>query len=149
MTLKLVQPTVEAMQATDMDRFLQMGEPTAPPKWLVPETEEEEEAELPPSLPPVHDHTFEDSWQDLPTVKDQLSLFPESTRVKCKRSMVFNLSDKADLNAWNEIMDLAEKGAAWISDRDRQFFEGKYHMYALVVFYQFKKLAPNIKKEKP
>ncbi len=154
MALTLVQPTKEDMKVTPQDRFLSLGESTAPPRWLVPEVDDKEEkgvetlATPDPTPEPIMDQTFDDLWQERPSVQNQLALFPDSSRIKCKRSVVYNLSDKNELREWNELLDRAEEGSVMITDRDRQFFEGAYHMYALVVYYQFKKLVPKVKKER-
>jgi hypothetical protein len=137
--------------------MLALGESTPAPRWLVPETEEDDTAEIPtavkapesPTPEPIHDQTFDDQWQDRPSVKDQMALFPDTVRVRTKRSVVYNLSDKDELREWNEVLDRAEEGAVMITDRDRQFFEGCYHMYALIIYYQFKKLVPKAKKDRP
>ncbi len=132
-------------EASAHDRFLNLGAATPPPKWLVADVEEpavSTEAEPPQ---PLVDLTFADEWAATPAVKDQESRFPDTVRVAYKKSVVFDLSKPEAAAQWNTMLMLAEKSAVVLCDIDRQFYQGAYYVYALVIGKEFKRIIPNPK----
>lgn len=107
------------------------------------ETPEEDRLEPEPALEFIDDQD-RPVWQDHPSVKDQQNM-PGMCREKYRKAVVLDLSDTQQLNEWNEYLDYARKGEGTVADVERQFFEGKFTIYAIFIKLEFKKLVPNVR----
>lgn len=139
---------IDLPEESPQDALQSMGggidrEQVSMPKLV--ETPEEDKPKPEPAVEFIDDQE-RPVWQDRPSVKDQQNI-PGMCREKYRKAVVLDLSDTQQLNEWNEYLDYARKGEGTVADVERQFFEGRFVVYAIFIKLEFKKLVPNVRKE--
>lgn len=130
------------------DRLQNLGGGIAKDLTVMPRLIETPEAERPEPEPALEfiDDNDHPVWQDHPSVKDQQNI-PNMCREKYRKAVVLDLSDAQQLAQWNDYLDYARQGEGTVADVERQFFEGRFVVYAIFIKLEFKKLVPNVRKD--
>lgn len=102
----------------------------------VPEDTEEKSDSTPVASGP-------DVWGPEPSVVGQMVNHPTTFRLKPMQVKVFNLSKEEDAKAYSEVWakftDMKSPRCR-ISEMDRQFYEGAYHVYLMYQDIEYKQL---------
>ncbi len=121
-----------------------MGSGVTPRKLptLIPSKEEVEE-DVPAVVTPPEAAGV---WMDRASVHDQHLIHPETCKFGEAQAKIFDLSKSADLEEYGKLEALAVReggpGVAML-DKERQFFEGVYHVFLTYRPMQYKKLIPS------
>lgn len=138
--------SIDLPDETPQDRLQSLGGGISKELTVMPQLVETPEDERPTPEPALEfiDDQDRPVWQDSPSVKDQQNM-PGMCREKYRKAVVLDLSDAQQLSQWNDYLDYARKGEGTVADVERQFFEGRFVVYAIFIKLEFKKLIPNVR----
>ena len=125
---------------SEQDKFMDMGGGISRELTLIPSAKDPENKAEPPLGAPEVIST--DAWIDRPSVKDQAQKHPDTVRETSRTARVFDVSQTEDARVWNEWLQAVKEQRAVIHDTDRNFHEGKYFIYAVCSFLEYRRILP-------
>jgi len=101
--------------------------------------------------PVVAQRVDETEWYDAASIADQRSRVPSSVQEGAPVAAIFNLSDQAQLEAYNRLLaGTVPEGAPSVEELSSRpaFHEGKWYVFLVYRKLRYRKLVPDDLKDK-
>jgi len=136
-------------EETEQDKLLDMGGGISRTLTLIPSYKDKDSDELVEKERPVEppEVISTDEWVDRPVIKNQAEQHPNTCRETGRVARVLDMSIPDHVDTWNDWLVAVREQRAIIHDHDRNFYEGKYFIYAVCSFLEYKRIAPTRKDD--